>query len=314
MTRQRSPSSPIILVHGGAGSRPMTAAQGDCLGEALRLGHERLSAGAPALEAVEAAIRVLEGSGLFNAGAGSRLQLDGIRRMDASLMAGRRLEAGAVAGIEGIRHPITAARLVMEETAHVLLAGPPATRFARHFKLERLAPPDAAARRTLQRECRSRSGPLAEDMRRLLAGMARRRKAGLETVGAVALDRSGSLAAGASTGGVALMLPGRVGDTPLIGAGVYADDEAGAVSMTGIGEGIIRLAMAKAIVERLRRGAPAAALREVLADLAARVKGAAGALALAVDGRFAIRHNTPYMAAGYRQGRGRPVIRARFAR
>lgn len=288
----------------------MTAPQAACLGQALVAGCERLQSGAAALEAVEAAIRVLEASGLFNAGAGSRLQLDGARRMDASLMEGRKLEAGAVAGLEGILHPISAARLVMEETAHVLLAGPSARRFARHFKLESLAPPSARARRAVRQELRSGGG--AAIPLRLLAALARRRKAGLETVGAVALDRTGSLAAGASTGGIARMLPGRVGDTPLIGAGVYADDEAGAVSMTGIGEGIIRLAMAKTIIERLRRAGPASALRAVLTLLTVRLQGQAGALVLAPDGRFAIRHNTPYMAAGYQLGRGRPVIRGRF--
>ncbi|TAJ10660.1 MAG: hypothetical protein EPO61_02275 [Nitrospirae bacterium] len=272
---------PLILIHGGAGTRPMTGAQHVCLAESLRTGYERLREGAAALDAVEAAIRLLEASGLFNAGAGARLQLDGTRRMDASLMEGRGLGAGAVAGIESVRHPITAARLVMERTEHVLLTGPPATRLALHFKLARQARPTPEQRKALQADIRKIGRP---------AG-----------------------AAGTSTGGVTLMLPGRVGDTPLIGCGCYADDEAGAVSMTGVGEGIIRLAMAKTITDRMASGAtPVAAVRWVLRQLGSRIRGQAGALVLAPNGRFAIRHNTPYMAAGSWDGRGKPVVKDCF--
>jgi len=137
---------------------------------------------------------------------------------------------------------------------------------------------------------------------------------GEETVGAVALDRKGNLAAGASTGGIAFMLPGRVGDSPLIGSGVYADNDAGAVSMTGLGESIMRIAVAKEIADRLERGAsPAAATRQTLDKLVKRIKGgAAGALVLAPDGRFAIRHTTPRMCAGYQTGLGKPTVADRF--
>ncbi len=306
---------PLILAHGGAGARAMTKAQRACLSEALAVGYDLLRRGAPSLTAVEAAVRVLEASGLFNAGAGARLQLDGARRMDASIMEGRELRAGAVAGIELVLHPITAARLVLEETEHVLLAGAPATAFARRFRLERQKPPTAAQKRALQTEVRRRglSASSSERTLRLFKRLAQRRKAGLETVGAVALDCEGTVAAGASTGGIALMLPGRVGDTPLIGCGVYADNEAGAVSMTGLGESIIRLAVAKEIIDRLAGGTgPAAAVRLVLARVGARVQGEAGALVLAKNGRFAIRHNTPRMAAGHWSGTGKPVVKDHF--
>jgi L-asparaginase / beta-aspartyl-peptidase len=138
-----------------------------------------------------------------------------------------------------------------------------------------------------------------------------------ETVGAVALDLYGNLAAGASTGGVPFMLPGRVGDTPLIGCGVYADNEAGAVSMTGIGESIIRLAAAKEIVDRLASGdRPATAARRALDKLVKRIRTAeeigVGALVLAPDGRFAIRHSSVRMAAGYWTGHGEPIVADRF--
>jgi beta-aspartyl-peptidase (threonine type) len=299
----------------------MTEAQRACLSEALAAGYDLLRRGFPSLEAVEATIKVLEASGLFNAGVGSRLQLDGVRRMDASIMEGCELRAGAVAAIELVRHPITAAKLVMEETTHVLLVGTPATSFARSFKLDRQPAPTLSQRKASEKSIRG-VGRLSTPQRRMLRlfGQMGGRKIlksdvgeARETVGAVALDGEGTVAAGASTGGIALMLPGRVGDTPLIGCGVYADDEAGAVSMTGLGEGIIRLAVAKEIADRLADGAtPATAVRHVLAKLSARVRGKAGALVVARDGRFAIMHNTPRMSAGYWDGTGKPVVQDKF--
>ena len=288
---------PIILAHGGAGSRAMTSPQAACLRAALQVGYRLLDRGGSALTAVEHTIRVLERSGLFNAGTGSRLQLDGVQRMDASIMEGESLSAGAVASIEGIIHPITAARLVMEETDHVLLAGPLATKFSGYFKMERH---------------RLRISP-----RRLSYGAMLKRKRSSQdrhgTVGAVALDRNGTIAAGASTGGIDRMLPGRVGDTPIVGCGVYADNEAGAVSMTGWGESIIRLAVAKEICDRLGQGTtPTTAARLVLQKLVARIKGSAGCLVLTPQGRFTIRHSTPHMMAGWWAGRGTPVINDSF--
>ena len=289
----------------------MSALQRACLKDALISGYELLRHGDSALAAVEAAVRILEASGHFNAGPGSRLQLDGARRMDAALMEGKVLRAGAVAGIEEVRHPITAARQVMEQTAHVLLVGEPATRFARYLKLER----QPAPRRVKQRS--EHKSVLATALTRrtltLFRDMNRRDKLGRETVGAVALDLTGTVAAGASTGGIDLMLPGRVGDTPLIGCGIYADNEAGAVSMTGLGESIIRIAVAKEIADRLGAGAsPSAAARLVLNRVVSRVRGAAGALVLSPDGRFVIRHTTPRMLAGYWRGSGNPIVADRF--
>lgn len=301
--------NPIIALHGGAGSRAMSKAQRTCMVDALVVGYDLLRSGIPAVQAVEEAIRTLEGSGLFNAGQGSRVQLDGVRRMDASIMEGRALKAGAVAAIEGIRHPITAARLVMERTNHVLLAGKPATRFAHHYRVERL--PRPMTRRSEGRRDRLNAG--ARKTLTLFRSLYPLRPTGLETVGAVARGQDGTVAAGASTGGIAYMLPGRVGDTPLIGSGVYADDEAGAVSMTGIGEAIIRLAVAKEIIEKLRIGiSPAHAGKMVLQRLVRRTGGSAGALVLSSTGRLGIHHVTPRMAAGYWDGRSRPSIKDRF--
>ena len=276
----------------------MTPAQSPCLADALAAGYGILAQGGSALDAVECTIGLLEQSGLFNAGRGANRQLDGVRRMDAALMEGAHLQAGAVASIEGIVHPISAARLVMEETDHVLLVGPLAGRFARHFKLDRHRSVGVSRR-------------LSYD--RILARQTRSTAEQHGTVGAVALDRFGTVAAGASTGGIESMLPGRVGDSPLIGCGVYADNQSGAVSMTGMGEGIIRLVIAKGICDRLATGkSPAVAARQVLRILVSRVQGSAGVLVLSPDGRFAVRHVTPHMAAGWWTGAGRPTVRGQF--
>lgn len=276
----------------------MTPAQSTCLADALAAGYGILVQGGSALAAVECTIGLLEQSGLFNAGRGANRQLDGVQRMDAAIMEGGHLQAGAVASIEGILHPISVARLVMEKTDHVLLVGPLAGRFARHFKLDRLRAVGVSRR-------------LSYDQ--ILARQIRSTAERHGTVGAVALDRFGTVAAGASTGGIESMLPGRVGDTPIIGCGVYADNQSGAVSMTGIGEGIIRLVIAKSICDRLAmRNSPTVAARQVLRMLVSRIHGSAGALVLSPDGRFAIRHVTPYMAAGWWNGAGSPTIQGQF--
>ena len=227
-------------------------------------------------------------------------------------MEGARLKAGAVASIEGILHPITAARLVMEDTNHVLLVGSPATAFAHHCKLEPLSKGPLLSRSA----GRSPVSPAAARTRELYRAMVKSQRAEKDqhgTVGSVALDRAGTVAAGASTGGVDSMLPGRVGDSPLIGCGVYADNQSGAVSMTGIGEGIIRLVLAKTICDRLATGAsPTVAARQALLLLVSRIKGSAGALVLSPDGRFSIRHVTPHMAAGWWNGIGSPKVRGQF--
>ncbi len=275
----------------------MTSPQAACLRAALKVGYHFLDRGSSSLMAVEQTIRVLERSGLFNAGNGALLQLDGVRRMDASLMEGDSLRAGAVASIEGIVHPISAARRVMEETDHVLLVGPMATKFARYFKMERQQSTGKPRRFYYETALRQTAH--------------KRERHG--TVGAVALDRTGTVAAGASTGGIDFMVPGRVGDTPIIGCGVYADNETGAVSMTGWGESIIRLAVAMEICDRLgKRTTPAIAARLVLQKLVARINGSAGCLVLAPDGRFTVHHSTPRMMAGYWAGRGTPIVEDSF--
>ncbi len=185
----------------------------------------------------------------------------------------------------------------MEETAHALLVGPLATEFAEYFQLE-----------SQKRQTWRRPGSYGSMLKRISP---KRTQHG--TVGAVALDQAGTVAAGASTGGIDLMLPGRVGDTALIGCGVYADNEAGAVSMTGWGEGIIRVAVAKEICDRLGQGTtPAMAARVVLQKLMTKINGSAGALVLTPGGKFVVTHVTPHMAAGWWNGKGAPTVKDTF--
>jgi beta-aspartyl-peptidase (threonine type) len=281
----------VILVHGGCGGARPTARQLAIVRNALDEGYALLETGGSALDAVERAVAVLEMSGRFNAGKGAKRQMDGVARMDASLMDGRDLAAGAVASIEGILTPIRVARCVMERTPHVLLVGASARRLARLHRIAPLPPEHS----------KERSKASRFSAREIGTGEAPGK---LGTVGAVAHDADGHVAAATSTGGIARMLPGRVGDSPLIGAGTYADDAAGAVSMTGTGETIIRMGVAKEIAMALEEGrSPETAGGRALARMRRRIGGEAGAIVLSADGAFAILHTTSYMASGYRAGR-----------
>ncbi|MFZ5877605.1 MAG: isoaspartyl peptidase/L-asparaginase family protein [Nitrospirota bacterium] len=285
--------APILIVHGGCGGRRPTAGALAAIAHALDAGYELLERGGTSVDAVEAAVTALESSGRFNAGAGAYRQLDGVARRDASIMDGRTLAAGAVASVTGIRNPVRAARRVMTDSPHVLLTGPWAERFARHHKLPRSSEPrpsTTASWLALYRRAMTSAAPAAG------------------TVGAVAIDARGHVAAATSTGGVARMLPGRVGDSPLIGAGTYADDQAGAVSMTGTGETIIRGGLARVIAADMARGlTPRLAGRRALAWMRRRIGGHAGAIILSRTGAHALLHATPYMACGVRDRDGRRV-------
>jgi beta-aspartyl-peptidase (threonine type) len=278
---------PAIVVHGGAGPRPATgpeavAAREGCAA-AAELGRTILLQGGSALDAVQAAVRALEDDERFNAGRGSCLTRAGTAEMDAALMDGRGLRLGAVGAISGVRNPIDLARRVLDDGEHVLLVGEGAVAFARE-KGVALTPPDfhitEAQRAALARELARRGAKVA----------------GGGTVGAVAVDKTGHVAAATSTGGMVGKRPGRVGDTPLAGAGTYADDEAGAASATGHGERIIQVALTKTAVELLRAGVPAPdAATRAIATLG-RVAGKAGIILIDRAGHVGAAFNTTSMA------------------
>ena len=280
----------LLIVHGGAGERSPSKKALKTLSGSLSHGYEILENGGTALDAVVVAITVLEDSGIFNAGTGGNLQLDGIRRLDASVMEGKELKTGSVIGVEGVKNPIKLARLIMD-LPNTMLTNAGAKRIAEAHKLDPLPGPDRRALDKLEK-LKKREEEAISIFKRYFS-----------TVGAVALDNEGHLASGASTGGIHAMLPGRVGDTPVIGAGVYAEDSRGAVSCTGIGEYIVRLALAKEICMNLGSMPALAASRLSLKRLV-RTGGAAGVIVLDKRGRFSIVHSTRFMAAGYADKKG----------
>jgi len=280
----------LLIVHGGAGEQRPTKKTLKTLSGCLLHGYEILENGGTALDAVVGAITVLEDSGIFNAGTGGNLQLDGIRRLDASVMEGKELKTGSVIGVEGVKNPIRLARLIMD-LPNTMLTNVGARGIAKANNLDPLPVPDRRALEKLEKIKKREKADV-----RIFKGY-------FSTVGAVALDNEGHLAAGASTGGIHVMFPGRVGDTPIIGAGVYAENSQGAVSCTGIGEYIVRLALAKEICMNLGSMPPPAASRRSLKRLV-RTGGAAGVIVLDKQGRFSIVHSTQFMAAGYADKKG----------
>jgi beta-aspartyl-peptidase (threonine type) len=289
----------ILVVHGGAGSKRPTGRTLKKIAQSLAAGYDLLKEGGAALEAVVRSIEILEDSGLFNAGSGGNLQLDGVRRLDASVMEGSSLKVGAVIGIEGVRNPISLARIVMD-LPNVVLTNTGARKIAGAHRLACLPEPDEAALRRLRKE----SGK-EEEVRRLYEDL-------FSTVGAVALDGRGTLAAGSSTGGIRAMLPGRVGDTPIIGAGVYAENPMGAAACTGRGECILRLCLAKEICMNMKEMTPLRAARSSLVRLLD-IEGSAGVIAINRKAEFTLVHSTAYLAAGYVSEKGL-VVKEGFKR
>ena len=273
-----------IIVHGGAhpvDDDKIEASDRACLA-AVGAGTAILERGGSALDAVEAAIRVLEDDPVFNAGYGSALNADGEVENDAAIMEGAKLAAGAVASIRGVRNPIAAARKVME-TEHVLLSGEGARRFAEQSGVD-LCEPDEL---------------IHDDQRR--DWEASKKTRGSDTVGAVAMDARGTFAAGTSTGGLMHKRPGRIGDSPLVGLGLYADNSAGGVSMTGDGEMIMRMALAHRIINSMCHGTDAdRAAEEAIAAMERRVGGEAGCIAIDRHGQIGQAHNTSHMPTAWR--------------
>lgn len=292
-----------LVIHGGAGSEriahgdPAHEAKAQAgLEEALQAGAAILETGGNAVDAVEAAARSLEENPCFNAGCGSVLTEDGEVELDAAIMEGRSRRAGAVSGIKTTRAPISLARRLMEQGPHVLLAGDAADRFAAAQGIEQV-PNDffILPERRRQLEEALAAGPDADPIK-------------YGTIGAVAVDLNGNVAAATSTGGITAKRWGRVGDSPLIGCGTYADNRAAAVSATGSGEYFIRAVAAHEVAARIRLGGETLqqALDAVVADIAS-LGGKGGLIAVSPDGDAAWSFDTPAMYRGMADASGHVV-------
>jgi beta-aspartyl-peptidase (threonine type) len=291
---------PALIVHGGAWDIPDEAIEACKQGchRALAAGWNLLSKGGSALDAVEAAVVVLEDDPVFDAGYGSHLNLDGHVECDAIVMDGGTLRAGAAAALRRVRNPIRAARAILEKCPHMMLVGEGAERFVKDQGIHLCKPEELVSEAEWDAFLRCSKDQHAAIFHR-----------GHEqgTVGAVALDSENRLFAATSTGGTCCKLPGRVGDSPLIGCGCYADWTAGAASCTGHGEAIMKVVMAKTTIDFLRR--PAAGPEEINAAMRAaldatellkeRGHGTGGVILLDKSGNAGFTYNTPRMAYGY---------------
>ena len=307
MTAQTSNAPIRLIIHGGAGaidrnrlSAKREQAYRQVLSQSLNAGHAVLKAGGGSIDAVIAAIVALEDAPLFNAGKGAVFCHEGRNELDASIMDGATRMAGAIAGVTTIRNPIRAAHAVMTQSEHVMLIGRGAEAFASEHGLEIVDPAYFFTQQRwdqLQKAIAKEQVVRDHDMNSGTSLPAGDEKHG--TVGAVALDRYGNLAAGTSTGGLTNKRYGRVGDSPIIGAGTYADNRSVAVSATGSGEMFIRTAAAfnTAAQVRLQQIPPAQAADNTLAEVAA-LGGDGGLIVLDAHGRFAMRFNTSGMFRG----------------
>jgi beta-aspartyl-peptidase (threonine type) len=279
------------------------AAHENGIANALAAGYAILEAGGTAVSAVEAAVVVMEDDDTFDAGRGSFLTRDGRVQLDALLMDGANLKTGGVACVERLRNPIKAARLVLDESPHVYFVGAGAERFARQHGMELCDNMDLVIPREQARLYAFQQAELAGGVDETFSGPSasesERALHSHDTVGAVALDIHGNIAAATSTGGTLSKAPGRVGDSSLIGCGCYADNLSAAVSLTGWGEPIMKLVLGKWAVDRVQAGvAPEDAAAQAIAYLYKRLGGHGGIILLAPDGRIGLAHNTPRMAWG----------------
>lgn len=299
-----------LVVHGGAGKWEEKEAAAALAGvrAAARAGLRVLAGGGSALDAAVAAVVVLEDDPLFNAGTGSALNLGGEAEMDACVMEGGGLRAGAVAALRGVKNPVLVARKVMEETDHVLLAGEGAERFARALGFPGYDPVTARRRRDHRERLARLREAGGEELPALRALLARHPALAPGTVGAAALDASGALAAATSTGGLSLKLPGRVGDSPVPGAGTYAT-RAAAASATGRGEAILRALLTRDACDRVARGDPPQDAAQAALGALAGLGGGAGIIVVDRRGRIGIAHDTPFMPHAWWSGGGEVVAR-----
>jgi beta-aspartyl-peptidase (threonine type) len=292
-----SPADWVILVHGGAGRSDNDAGRLEGCRRAAATAGSLLHSGADALDAVQAAVRVLEDDPLFNAGTGACLTEDGLIELDAALMEGSSLRAGGVCALPPFKNPIDIARAVLADGRHVLYAGEGAAAFARAAGFE----PSTSELMTTESARRK--------WRELRKGALNPESAPTGTVGAVARDARGVCAAATSTGGILGKKRGRVGDTPVVGAGTFADDEAGAASATGQGEGILRACLSKTAVDAMRAGIhPEKAARQAIELLSGRLQSAGGIILVDRQGSIGWARSTLSMAwAALGRGSAAPI-------
>jgi beta-aspartyl-peptidase (threonine type) len=299
------PTDPVLVVHGGAWAMPddMVDAHIRGVNNALAAGWRVLERGGTSLDAVEEAVVIMEDDDTFDAGRGSFLNRDGRVQLDALIMDGGTLRAGGVGCVEHLRNPVRAARKILSESPHVYFVGEGAEKFAAEHgvtlcKNEDLVIPREVERlREYQAELASGEKPDGND----LFAPEHHPAISHDTVGAVALDRDGNIAAATSTGGTLNKAPGRLGDSSLIGCGCYADNLSAAVSTTGWGEPIMKLVLAKWTADRISAGnLPEWSAQEAMNYLKQRVNGHGGIIVLNTEGHIGIAHNTPRMAWAYR--------------
>lgn len=290
------PTDPVLVVHGGAWAIPddMVDAHLNGVRNAVVAGWRALTRSGTALDAVEEAVVVMEDDETFDAGRGSFLNRDGKVQLDAFIMEGGTLRGGGVGGVERIRNPIRAARKILSESPHVYFVAEGAERFAAEHGIALCDNKDLVIPREVDR-LRAIQAQAADDAPDLFAPTISH-----DTVGAVALDRDGNIAAATSTGGTLNKAPGRLGDSSLIGCGCYADNQSAAASLTGWGEPIMKLVLAKWACDRVTAGnLPEWVSQEAMNYLKSRVNGHGGIILLDSKGRFGISHNTPRMAWAY---------------
>lgn len=301
------PTDPVLVIHGGAWAMPDSMVDAHIRGvnNAIAAGWRILERGGSALDAVEEAVVVMEDDETFDAGRGSFLNRDGRVQLDALIMDGATLRAGGVGCVEHLRNPVRAARKILSESPHVYFVGEGAEKFAAQHGVplckneDLIIPREVERLRQYQAELAQRDAK--QDGNDLFADDSDDVTISHDTVGAVALDRIGNIAAATSTGGTLNKAPGRLGDSSLIGCGCYADNESAAASTTGWGEPIMKLVLAKWTADRIAAGnLPEWSALEAMNFLKQRVNGHGGIIVLNREGHFGIAHNTPRMAWAYK--------------
>src|SRR6266478_6026416 len=294
------PTNPVLVVHGGAWAMPddMVEAHINGVRNALAAGWSVLARGGAALDAIEEAVVIMEDDETFDAGRGSFLNRDGKVQLDALMMDGSTLRAGGVGCVERLRNPVRAARKILSESPHVYFVAEGAERFAAEHGVALCRNEELVIAREIER---LREYQQSKDGNDLFAPAEHNAAISHDTVGAVALDSAGNIAAATSTGGTLNKAPGRLGDSSLIGCGCYADNESAAVSTTGWGEPIMKLVLAKWTADRIAAGnLPEWSAQEAMNYLKQRLNGHGGVIVLDPRGHFGIAHNTPRMAWAYK--------------